>query len=193
MFRPENAYYRVMITSLTKEIALYPGQLYIHTAPEPVRVWTLLGSCVSVALFNREARMGAICHAQLAQESLRGEECKKTCPNVCKRDGGDESRFRYLTCAFAYMVDELAKVGLDAKRLSAYVIGGFESRDRASDFFRVGQRNIETARELLSSRGIPILHEEAGGTRGRTLYFYPHHGELLFRYHGQKEYSRLPG
>ena len=182
-----------VVTTLTNEVALYPGELYIHTAPDPVRVWTLLGSCVSVALFNREARMGAICHAQLAQESLRDEECSRSCPNVCRRNSGDVSRFRYLTCAFSHMVSELGKAGLDASRLSAYVIGGFESCTSGRDFFRVGERNIRTARELLAARGIPILHEESGGTRGRTLYFYPHYGELLFRYHGQKEYSRLAG
>lgn len=182
-----------MSTSLTNEVALYPGELYIHTAPDPVRVWTLLGSCVSVALFNREARMGAICHAQLAQESLRNEDCSRSCPNVCRREKGDASRFRYLTCAFSHMLAELEKAGLEARRLSAYVIGGFVSRAGGEDFFRVGERNISTARELLAARGIPILHQETGGTRGRTLYFYPHHGELLFRYHGEKVYSRLAG
>ncbi len=137
--------------------------------------------------------MGAICHAQLAQESLRDEDCTRSCPEVCRRDKGDSSRFRYLTCAFSYMLDELRKVGLDAKRLSAYIIGGFESRVGQKDFFRVGEKNIQTARELLAARNIPILHEESGGTKGRTLYFYPHHGELLFRYHGEREYSRLSG
>ena len=175
------------------EISLYPGELYVYTEGPAPRVWTLLGSCVSVALFSRELKIGAICHAQLAEEHLRAASCVDTCPNQCKRDPEDQGRFRYLSCAFQYMLDALAARGGYPNRLSAYVVGGSEAVIHGSGFFKVGKSNLAMADELLARKKIPVLHQDIGGAVGRTLYFYPATGELLFRYHGQRDYYRFPG
>jgi chemotaxis protein CheD len=174
-----------------QDISLYPGDLYIHTGgPEP-RIWTLLGSCVSVALFNRKAGIGAICHAQLPRRRLKDPDCSEGCPENCTENTADVGKFRYLTCAFRQMVRVLTSQGVPASRLSAYVFGGSEAAGIGNDFFRVGAANVEMAHALLQKNRISVLFEDTGGKTGRSLYFFPATGRLYYRYHGERDFHFL--
>jgi len=173
------------------EISLYPGELYIHTGGPGPRVWTLLGSCVAVALFNRKAGVGAICHAQLPQRRLKNLDCSKDCPEDCEKLSEDSGKFRYMTCAFKQMLKVLTGRGIPASSLSAYLIGGSEVAPAGKDFFRVGAGNIEMARSLLQKNRISLVFEDTGGKIGRSLYFFPATGRLYYRYHGEKEFRLL--
>ena len=169
------------------EISLYPGELYIHTRGKEPRIWTLLGSCVSVVLFNPVRGVGAICHAQLAEQVHLHQGDIKACTDTDTK----ESRFRYMNCAFEHMLHILNRKGIPSAELSAYLLGGAAVGLKGGDFFNVGARNLDMARKLLKENGIKILREETGGNRGMTLYFYPATGDLYYRYHGQSFYSRF--
>ena len=47
-------------TDLLRRHYLYPGTLFVHRQPH--RITTVLGSCVSVCLWNQTARLGGINH-----------------------------------------------------------------------------------------------------------------------------------
>lgn len=174
-----------------QDISLYPGDLYIHTdGPEP-RIWTLLGSCVSIALFNRKEGIGAVCHAQLPCLRMENLDCSQDCPENCAGKSGSAGKFRYLTCAFKQMVQVLTSKGVPVSRLSAYLFGGSEAVGLGTDFFRVGAENIEMAHSLLQKSRIPVLFEDTGGKTGRSLYFFPATGRLYYRYHGERDFRLL--
>ena len=175
----------------TEDISLYPGELYIHTGGPGPRVWTLLGSCVAVALFNRKAGIGAICHAQLPQRRLKNLDCSKDCPEDCERLSGEPGKFRYMTCAFKQMLKVLTSQGIPASSLSAYLIGGSEVAPAGKDFFRVGAGNIDMARSLLRQHRISVVFEDTGGKTGRSLYFFPATGRLYYRFHGERDFRSL--
>ena len=71
------------------------------------------------------------------------------------------------------IVDELVQAGANRERLVAKVAGGanmFESSYQTL-IKSIGARNARSARKTLASLGIPILGEEVGGNRGRTVEF----------------------
>ncbi|MGA2108628.1 MAG: hypothetical protein ABSH25_13400 [Syntrophorhabdales bacterium] len=45
------------------KVFLKPGEIYV--GEEPAEISTILGSCVSVTMFSKRVRVGAICHALL--------------------------------------------------------------------------------------------------------------------------------
>jgi chemotaxis protein CheD len=50
----------------------------------------------------------------------------------------------------------------------------------------IGQRNTEKSREMLKKMGIPIISEEVGGNRGRTMILDTQTGEVQIRTLGNK-------
>ncbi len=171
------------------EVSLYPGELYVYTrGPEP-RIWTLLGSCVSVILFSSSRKIGAICHAQLAELPHHHPEDINACTDTDEK----EKRFRYLNCAFDFMLQNLVRKGASPREIKAYLLGGAAVGKTGSDYFQVGKKNLEMGKKMLQEHGIPIQMEKTGGNKGMTLYFYPASGDLYYRYHGDTLYTRISG
>ena len=51
----------------TMEVFLQPGEHFV--GDEYYRLRTILGSCVSITLWNRARRIGAMCHFLLSQRA----------------------------------------------------------------------------------------------------------------------------
>jgi len=58
-----------------------------------------------------------------------------------------------------------------------------------NDMMRIGPRNVESCKKMLSQFNIPIKAENTGGNYGRTIEFYNKTGVLLIRsvHQGVKE------
>lgn len=141
-------------------------------AEEPVVVTTVLGSCVSVALFSQERRIGGIIHFAL--------------PSQEQGDGVSAARMQALgalhfgSTAIPILVDELCKrADLSHYELRAKIIGGASVLDPSSGSPKVGPMNVAVAEKVLAEFGIPIVAREVGGLVGRKLRFYPQTGRLL--------------
>ncbi|MGB9804485.1 chemotaxis protein CheD, partial [Desulfofundulus sp.] len=86
------------------------------------------------------------------------------------------------------LIEELRKQGAQLSRLQAKLVGGaqmFSGLDNKM-ILNIGQRNVEKARALLKEAGIPILAEEVGGNRGRTMIFDTSNGQVSIRMLGSK-------
>ena len=103
-------------------VRLMPGGMYLGSRGEKVRVWTILGSCVSVLIHSPELNMGWMNHAQLPEENSNGT-CKASCPNPCGRSSSGD-RFRYATCSVRGMLDSIRANGVKMGNLKVVVIGG---------------------------------------------------------------------
>jgi chemotaxis protein CheD len=51
----------------------------------------------------------------------------------------------------------------------------------------VGTQNVMACREELTKRGIPVLGEDVGGFKGRSIVFSPQDGRLVIRSLNQPE------
>jgi chemotaxis protein CheD len=133
------------------------AQVRIDQSPAVLKAYGL-GSCVAVALYDTEARIGGLGHLLL--------------PNRPEKHVlGSESK--YVDAGILEIVDELVQAGANRERLVAKVAGGANMFETSYQTLikSIGARNARSARETLASFGIPILGEEVGGNRGRTVEF----------------------
>lgn len=149
-------------------VNLRPGELYV--AREPTLITTLLGSCISVCLYNPVTKTGAMCHGVLP----------------FFRNPAQKTSFHFVDSSIAYMVEVLGNQqktnpgDLEAKLFGGANVLALGSRTRKKGS-TVGDQNIEAARSSLRDHGVPIVVERVGGDRGCKLIFYANTGEVLLR------------
>ncbi len=141
---------------------LYPGTIFVHR--QPYLVTTVLGSCVSVCLWNQTARLGGINHYLLPLWNGEGLPTPK-----------------YGNIAIAKLVEKVRACSSPGDRLIAKVFGGASMWEKAQGSLAVGQRNIEFALETLESLCIPIISSDLGGYQGRKVVFNIGDGTVLLR------------
>jgi chemotaxis protein CheD len=141
------------------------AELRIARAPERLKAYGL-GSCLAIALYDPGARIGGLVHCLLPQR--RNSDPLSAAP-------------KYVDAAIRLMVEELLQAGADPARLQAKVAGGANMFE--TEFLTlvnsIGVRNARSARETLLDLDIPLVGEEVGGNRGRTVEFNLATGCLL--------------
>ncbi len=163
-------------------IYLKPGEMFF--GDEPTVVSTLLGSCVSVTMFNRRQRIGAICHCQLPVN----REVHDTCSRLCM-DG-----FRYVECSIRQMTKLFRERKIQPRDIEVKVFGGADmfrpARGRGRSL-TVGAQNLETAERILQEQRLQVLVSDVGGSRGRKIVFYTHTGDVLLKRLNEKDFVKL--
>ncbi len=134
---------------------------------------SLLGSCVSVALWHREAGVATACHAVLPTRSQASVASK----------GLGEAHF--LDEALPLMVDALRDRGLDAQACEASLVGGASliaafAPGRAGAP-AVGAQNAREALRLAQRLGLRVVNQALGGTQPRQLSLDARTGTLRVR------------
>lgn len=141
---------RTPMTEETPAVYLHPGE--IHTTSEAALVSTILGSCVSVCLWDAVASVAGMNHF-LLPEGTRTP--------------------RYGREAMERLLEDMVGRGALVARMVAKVFGGacvipgFTGASRA-----IGTKNVEVALEFLARHGIPVRVNQTGGARGRKLLFH---------------------
>jgi len=143
---------------------LEPGGLV--AAARPTEVTTILGSCVSVCLWDERLRQGGMNHFLLP-----------TAPY------GQLPSGRHGDAAIPMLLRELERLGSQRLNLRAKVFGGAHMAGLPPDGAAptLGQRNAELARRLLEEAGIAIIAEDLGGSAGRKLRFRTDDGMALVK------------
>jgi chemotaxis protein CheD len=141
---------------------LYPAALFIHQKPHEVS--TILGSCVSVCLWDSHLKIGGINHFMLPFWNGDGLASPK-----------------YGNIAIERLIEKMLALGCSKKNLLAKVFGGAKQLE-TGNFFNVGERNIALAVEILKEYNIRISVQNTGGDRGRKLVFRTHSGEVFMKF-----------
>jgi chemotaxis protein CheD len=145
-------------------IILKPGEGYAGEKPSIVS--TVLGSCVSVTMFCRNGRFGAICHSLL--------------PEAASGTAGNE--FRYVDSSMYAMLLHFDRRGVPREELEVKLFGGSDLLGCGSGSGKtVGRQNIETALGIIASERLALLASDVGGDQGRKLFFKPHTGEVFVK------------
>ena len=143
------------------------GELII--ADTPTNVWTVLGSCVSVVLYNPRLKVSALCHAQLAETDVFG---KKTRGVLDEKyfDIAVKDDFRYVGCSIKYMLEQFLARGINKNEICASIYGG--ANVIALFTHKIGTINSIAAVEVLEKYGIRIIKKDIGGEKSRTIRHY---------------------
>lgn len=144
-------------------VKVLPGEYYV-TATNMVLV-TVLGSCVSACVRDRDKGVGGMNHFMLA-------------------DGGDTEMLsasaRYGTYAMEILINHLMKMGARKSALEAKVFGG--GRVMASlTSSQVGERNSSFVIDFLRTEGIPVAAKDLLDVYPRKVYYFPTSGRVLVK------------
>jgi chemotaxis protein CheD len=142
---------------------LHPGGLFVSR--DNCAVTTILGSCVSVCLWDPETKIGGMNHYLL--------------PNFFA-EGVASPRFGDI--AIKALIEKLLALGARKPQLRSKIFGGacvLEAFQNRED--HLGIKNIRVARTLLEEEGIPLISHDVGGRRGRKLIFHTDDGAVWIR------------
>jgi chemotaxis protein CheD len=144
-------------------VYLLPGELVAVGGESPRTLTTILGSCVSVCLWDRRGRGGGMNHFLLPR---RGPDAP--------RSG------RYGDSAIAALVSKVLTLGADRRDLRAKIFGGAHVLASVPVGARtLGNENVQVAIAALRDEGVQLVSEDVGGTRGRKLAFNTVDGTAL--------------
>lgn len=147
----------------SEAVKVLPGEYFV-TATNVLMV-TVLGSCVSACIRDRDKGIGGMNHFMLA-------------------DSGDASAIsssaRYGTYAMEILINHLLKMGARKSSLEAKVFGGGRVMATLTSS-QVGDRNARFVREFLQTESIPVVAEDLLDVHPRKVYFFPHNGRVLVK------------
>jgi chemotaxis protein CheD len=146
-----------------RRVFLSPGD--VICLAEPALVTTVLGSCVSVTLWDNDRRIGGLNHFVLPK-------------------GGASSR--YGDTAMLELLEGVLALGAHLRSLEAKVFGGAAVLPVGGEG-TVGTANVAFALGELARRGIPVAGRRTGGERGRLLVFNTESGEAFVRWLAEHE------
>jgi len=138
---------------MTEEKEIKIGEMEV-TGDKKIMVARALGSCVAVAIYDRQNEVGGMAHVLLGGGKKKRE---------------DKPAF-YADKAIDRLVKQIQKSGGKKENLEAKIAGGasmFSSQSNGD----IGNKNIETVIKELEDREIPITGKDIGGTHARNVRF----------------------
>jgi len=144
-------------------VKILPGQ-YHATAGSDV-ITTVLGSCVSVCLFDLPKGVGGMNHFMLPG-------------NAAGNGATEHGSARYGTHAMQLLIDHILQLGAARDRLEAKVFGAGKVMEGMSD---VGRQNADFAVKFLKEQEIKIAALDVGDNFPRKIYFSPATGQVFVK------------
>lgn len=159
-------------------ITILPGEFYSSSKNEII--YTVLGSCISVTLYDPVLKAGGMNHFMLPQEFKNNTDYFKT------QSG------RYGINAMELLINSLLKIGAVRSRLNAKIFGGSNvlnvlNKNKTS----VAEQNIEFAYNFLRTEKIPIISSDIGGKNTRKIFFYTGSGKVYQQKLFNKDYNKI--
>ena len=126
-----------------------------------------LGSCVAIAIYDKQARVGGMAHVLLPSEGLSRDK---------------DNRAKFPGTAVPLLLEEMRKLGARGP-FTAKIAGGSSMFGALlpSGGINMGERNVLSSRQALSEAGIPLAAQDVGGDYGRSVYFHLDDGRMLVR------------
>lgn len=147
----------------SEAVKVLPGEYFVTTT-DMVLV-TVLGSCVSACIRDRDKGIGGMNHFMLAETT---------------EDSAVAASARYGTYAMEILINHLLKLGARRDSLEAKVFGG--GRVMASlSASNVGERNSSFVLDYLNTEGIRVAAKDLLDIYPRKVYFFPNSGRVLVK------------
>jgi chemotaxis protein CheD len=146
------------------EAMLWAGDLVVESSP--VRMSTVLGSCVSVCLFDPARRFGGMNHY------------------LVPRGGSTAIHGEWST---TQLIERMRRLGSAVGTLQSKIFGGGCPLKLVNENYAIGAENVIVARRVLAAHGIPVVAERVGHGAGVRLFFENWTGVVWLRAHAEKK------
>ena len=140
---------------------------------DPGTIMTIgLGSCIGIALYDKELKVAGLSHIMLTDSTQF-----KNVTNPMK----------FADSAIPILVEKMQKQGCKKQNIIAKIAGGasmfnFSDKSIISD---IGKRNSEAVKKALDNMKIPIVAEDTGGNKGRTMILEASTGKVTLKIVGK--------
>ncbi len=142
---------------------ILPGEYYVTKEQEIIT--TVLGSCISVCIYDPVLRIGGMNHFMLPSS------------NNNNMDLLSES-FRYGDVAMERLVNDILRNGGDKDRLVFKAFGGGQIIRHMT---AIGQRNISFLHKFMTMEGFKLKASDLGGPHPRKVLFFPQDGTVKLK------------
>ncbi|MBE0425803.1 MAG: chemotaxis protein CheD [Nitrospirae bacterium] len=137
----------------------------MYLTEEECIITTILGSCISVCLWDPSSKIGGMNHYLLPLWNGSGLQTP-----------------RYGNIAIPKLIKKITDLGCKKSSLRAKVFGGadmlFSSKNGDMS---IGTRNIILAEDMLEAENIPVISNDVGGNCGRKIEFNTKTGVVMLR------------
>ncbi|MCD4720845.1 MAG: chemotaxis protein CheD [Desulfobacula sp.] len=136
--------------SISNNYFLQPG--YIFVPDQSISISTVIGSGVSICIYDKKNRIGGMNHFQLPYMATKGK-----------------TTALYGNIATIALITMMLAHGSQRKNFEAQIFGGaYNPKKNDKD---IGRENIEITRKILLKNKISIISEDVGGEKGRKVVF----------------------
>lgn len=133
-----------------------------------------LGSCIGICLYESQIKLAALIHIMLP----------------LNLETGRKNAYKYADTGIRTTLREMELKGARRANITAKIAGGARMFEiSGGSIGNIGQRNIESVRQILRMEKIPLLWEDVGGTIARTMEFDSATGTGTIRSYGHPDVS----
>lgn len=142
-------------------ITIVQGDVVVSSDPTVI-FGTLLGSCVSVCLYDKTACIGGMNHFLIPSGESGSYHC--------------DAAHLFGAEAMNHLVDQVLRAGGCRERLECKAFGGAALHSRFGD---IGQENVRFLLSYLQQESIECVSYSFGGQHVRRIRFWPTTGKVL--------------
>lgn len=137
------------------------GMGQVAAARTPDRLWSILGSCVALALYHPKRQVGMLSHVVLPFS-----------------DGRRGTPGKFADTAVPHMLQLLRAMGVPSDELVAKIAGGACMFGHSMPL-EIGENNVRSIVHALEAVSIRIAGKDVGGAKGRRVTLDCSSGGLL--------------
>jgi chemotaxis protein CheD len=137
-----------------------PG--YIYVPGRPTLISAVLGSCVVVSLWDKKLEYGGMNHFLYP-----------------RTNDSNQATAQYGNIATRTLLRLFLESGSRLENLEAQILGGANQGVKGQTTVDIAQQNIHVARQIMEKKGIPIVSQDVGGTKGRKVIYNSQTNELI--------------
>lgn len=148
-------------------VYLHPGEFYL--SERPAVVTTVLGSCISVIMYDAQSRTSAITHSQMPVCTKNNSSCI-----MCSE------AYKFTDCSIKNILKLLESRNIILENITVKLFGGADvlsaNSERSTE--TIGRQNIAVAIDTINKAGLKITANDTGGQQGRKIFLYTESGEI---------------
>jgi len=139
-------------------IYLNPGENHFTNKPKLIK--TVLGSCISVIIYNRASKYSAFTHSVMPEKNCRENSC------ICCEP-------KFVDCSIRMVLTKFDELRIKRNELECKLFGGSEINNIKTNqsLVSIGTQNLKTAKKILLENNIPIISSDIGGLNGRKIIY----------------------
>jgi chemotaxis protein CheD len=154
-------------------VVLGIGGLQARRAERGLLITHALGSCLGIVVYDAQAKVGAMLHAQLPLSQMS--------PDLAQKEPG-----RFVDLGIPLLFKMATDLGANRRLLRVTVAGAANMVATTNDLFNIATRNLTVMRKMFWQQGVLLAGEDTGGVSPRTMSLKLDTGETVIESQGRK-------